>query len=117
VDIIRDKVCFAQIKDANKEDTPMQITDVKIRKIFSEGPMLAIASITLEDLFVVHDVKVIHANERLFIVMPSRKNADGTYRDIAHPITAQFRALLEEKVLEAYRKAKEEGKENFSEQE
>lgn len=85
----------------------MQITDVKIRKIFSEGPMLAVASITLDEIFVVHDVKVIQASDRLFIVMPSRKNADGTYRDIAHPITAEFRAHMEEKVLAAYETAKE----------
>ncbi len=85
----------------------MQITDVKIRKTFSEGPMLAVASITLDEIFVVHDVKVIQASDRLFIVMPSRKNADGTYRDIAHPITAEFRAHMEEKVLAAYQVAKE----------
>ncbi|MBR4288099.1 MAG: SpoVG family protein [Clostridia bacterium] len=83
----------------------MQITDVKIRKTFTEGPMLAVASVTLEGVFVVHDVKVILANDRRFIVMPSRKNADGTYRDIAHPITAEFRAALEETVLAAYEKA------------
>lgn len=84
----------------------MKITDVKIRKIFSEGPMLAIASLTLDDVFVVHDVKVIFANDRHFIVMPSRKNADGTYRDIAHPITAGFRAEVENAVLAAYEEAK-----------
>ncbi len=85
----------------------MQVTDVKIRKIFSEGPMLAVASITLDETFVVHDVKVISASERLFIVMPSRKNPDGTYRDIAHPIKADFRAHLEEMVLAAYEEARE----------
>ncbi len=85
----------------------MKITDVKIRKLFSEGPMLAIASLTLDDVFVVHDVKVIFANDRHFIVMPSRKNADGTYRDIAHPITAAFRAEVESAVLRAFEEAKE----------
>lgn len=85
----------------------MKITDVKIRKMFSEGPMLAIASLTLDDVFVVHDVKVIFANDRHFIVMPSRKNADGTYRDIAHPITASFRTEVEEAVLRAFEEAKE----------
>ena len=69
--------------------------------------MLAIASLTLDDVFVVHDVKVIFANDRHFIVMPSRKNADGTYRDIAHPITASFRAEVEEAVLRAFEEAKE----------
>ncbi len=86
----------------------MNITDVKIRKTFTEGPMLAVASITFDHVFVVHDVKVIFANDRHFIVMPSRKNADGTYRDIAHPITAQFRAEVEEAVLAAFRQAQAE---------
>ena len=83
----------------------MHITDVKIRKVFTEGPMLAVASITLDEAFVVHDVKVILASGRRFIVMPSRKTPDGTYRDIAHPITADFRAYVEEKVLAAYEEA------------
>lgn len=83
----------------------MQITDVKIRKLFADGPMLAVASVTLGGVFVIHDVKVIFANDRHFIVMPSRKNPDGTYRDIAHPITAQFRAEMEEAVLASYRQA------------
>ena len=80
----------------------MTITDVKIRKTFEDGPMRAVASITFDNAFVVHDVKVIFANERYFIVMPSRKNADGTFRDVAHPINAAFRAELEEKVLSAF---------------
>ena len=80
----------------------MQITDVKIRKTFTEGPMQAVASVTLDGVFVVHDVKVIAAGDRRFIVMPSRKNQDGTYRDIAHPITADFRQALEEAVLCEY---------------
>ena len=83
----------------------MRITDVKIRKTFSEGPLLAVASITLEEVFVVHDVKVIYANDRRFIVMPSRKNTDGTYRDVCHPITASFRSDIEQAVLSAYEKA------------
>ena len=95
----------------------MLITDVKIRKTFSEGPMLAVASVTFDHAFVVHDIKVIYANERRFIVMPSRKNADGTYRDIAHPISASFRAILEEAVLSAYEEAlKEEAQENEAEE-
>ena len=83
----------------------MQITDIKIRKFFDEGPMKAIVSVTFDDALAVHDIKVIYARDRFFIVMPSRKNADGTYRDIAHPITAEFRAALEETVLAAYEKA------------
>lgn len=92
----------------------MRITDVKIRKLFDEGPMLAVASVTLEDVFVVHDVKVIYANDRHFIVMPSRKNADGTYRDIAHPVVASFRSELENAVLASYHKAREEAVETES---
>lgn len=80
----------------------MQITDIKIRKLFDEGPMKAIASITFDHQLAVHDVKVIYAREKYFIVMPSRKNPDETYRDIAHPINAQFRAMLENAVIEAY---------------
>lgn len=80
----------------------MQITDIKIRKLFDEGPMKAIASITFDHQLAVHDVKVIYAREKYFIVMPSRKNPDETYRDIAHPINAQFRAMLENAVVEAY---------------
>ena len=80
----------------------MQITDVKIRKLFEEGPMRAIVSVTFDSQLAVHDIKVINAREKLFIVMPSRKNPDDTYRDIVHPINAQFRASLEAAVIEAY---------------
>lgn len=80
----------------------MKITDIKIRKIFDDGPMKAIASVTFDGQLAVHDIKVIYARERFFIVMPSRKNPDDTYRDIVHPINAQFRTMLESAVLEAY---------------
>ncbi len=80
----------------------MQITDIKIRKFFDEGPMKAVVSVTFDDCLAVHDIKVIYARERYFIVMPSRKNPDGTYRDIVHPINADFRAALEEAVIDAY---------------
>ncbi len=83
----------------------MEITDVKIRKLFDEGPMRAIASVTLDNQLAVHDIKVISAREKLFIVMPSRKNPDETFRDIVHPINAPFRAALETAVLGAYREA------------
>ena len=81
----------------------MQITDIKIRKIFDEGPMKAVASVTFDGQLAVHDVKVINAKDRFFIVMPSRKNPDDTYRDIVHPINADFRATLEREVINAYR--------------
>ncbi len=80
----------------------MNITDIKIRKLFDDGPMKAIVSVTFDDQLAVHDIKVINARDKFFIVMPSRKNADGTYRDIVHPINASFRVTLEESVLRAY---------------
>ena len=80
----------------------MQITDIKIRKVFDEGPMKAIVSVTFDGQLAVHDVKVINARDKFFIVMPSRKNPDDTYRDIVHPINAEFRNMLEEAVIAAY---------------
>ncbi len=80
----------------------MKITDIKIRKTFTEGPMKAIASVTFDNQLVVHDIKVINTRDKYFIVMPSRKNPDDTYRDIVHPINAEFRALLEDSVKAAY---------------
>ena len=80
----------------------MKITDIKIRKLFDEGPMKAIVSVTFDGQLAVHDVKVINAKEKFFIVMPSRKNPDETYRDIVHPINASFRAMLEEEILAAF---------------
>ena len=83
----------------------MQITDIKIRKFFDEGPMKAVVSVTFDDALAVHDIKVIYAREKYFIVMPSRKNADGTYRDIVHPINSAFRGVLEEEILAAFEDA------------
>lgn len=80
----------------------MEITDIKIRKTFEEGPLRAILSVTFDDSLALHDVKIIHADSRQFVVMPSRKNADGTYKDIVHPINSDFRRKLEEKLLSAY---------------
>lgn len=83
----------------------MEITDVKIRRIFETAPLKAVASVTFDGQFAVHDIKVISTQEKLFIVMPSRKNPDGTYRDIAHPINTIFRHQLESTVLRAYESA------------
>ena len=83
-------------------DRKMKITDIKIRKIFDDGPMKAIASVTFDGQLAVHDIKVIYARERFFIVMPSRKNPDDTYRDIVHPINSEFRAAMENAVIDAY---------------
>lgn len=83
----------------------MQITDIKVRKLFDEGPMKAIVSATFDDQLAVHDIKLINTHDKFFVVMPSRKNPDDTYRDIVHPINAQFRAMLEKAVIEAYHEA------------
>ncbi len=88
----------------------MKITDIKIRKLFDEGPMKAVVSVTFDSQLAVHDIKVIYARERFFVVMPSRQNPDGTYRDIVHPINAQFRATLEDAVIKAYEEALEAAK-------
>ena len=80
----------------------MQITDIKVRKLFEEGPMKAIVSVTFDGQLAVHDIKVINARDKFFIVMPSRKNPDDTYRDIVHPINSAFRAELEDAVIDAY---------------
>lgn len=85
----------------------MEITDIKVRKLFNEGPMKAIVSVTFDAQLAVHDIKVINARDKFFIVMPSRKNPDDTYRDIVHPINAAFRSKLESAVIEAYHEAVE----------
>ena len=80
----------------------MDISDIKIRKIFEDGPMKAIVSVTFDNQLAVHDIKVIDAGGKKFIVMPSRKNPDNTFRDIVHPINSEFRTQLEEAVIDAY---------------
>ena len=80
----------------------MQITDVRVRKIEKEGKMKAIVSITIDNEFVVHDIKVIEGEKGLFIAMPSRKAADGEYRDIAHPINSGTRDMIQSVILERY---------------
>ena len=87
----------------------MNITDIKIRRLLREGRLRAVVSVTVDNELAIHDIKVIEAQEKLFIVMPSRKNGDGTYRDIAHPINAPFRHTLEHAVLDAYRHHADEG--------
>ena len=80
----------------------MQITDVRVRKITKEGKMRAIVSITIDDEFVVHDIKVIEGEKGMFIAMPSRKAADGEYRDVAHPINSDTRERIQQLILEKY---------------
>ena len=83
----------------------MEITDVRLRKIAKEGKMKAIVSITLDDEFVVHDIKVIEGEKGLFIAMPSKKASDGEYRDIAHPINSDTRDRIQSTILKSYERA------------
>lgn len=80
----------------------MQITDVRIRKVEKEGKMKAVVSITIDEEFVVHDIKVIEGDKGLFIAMPSRKAADGEYRDIAHPINSDTKERIQTLILQKY---------------
>ena len=80
----------------------MQITDVRVRKVTKEGKMKAVVSITIDDEFVVHDIKVIEGEKGLFIAMPSRKTTDGEYRDIAHPINSETRDRIQNLILGKY---------------
>ncbi len=82
----------------------MTITDIKIRKLFHGGNVLALVSIALDDEFAVHDIKVIQGAERMFVAMPSRRGNDGVFRDVAHPISAQTRQRMEQQILEAYQR-------------
>ena len=83
----------------------MQITDVRIRRVEKEGKMKAVVSITIDEEFVVHDIKIIEGEKGLFIAMPSRKAADGEYRDIAHPINSRTRERIQNFILEKYEEA------------
>ncbi len=85
----------------------MNITDVRVRKISKEGKMKAVVLVTIDDEFVVHDIKVIEGDKGLFIAMPSRRSSDGEYRDVAHPINTSTRERLQAVILEAYEKAEE----------
>ena len=80
----------------------MEITDVKIRKIMSEGRLRAVVSLTIDDMLAVHDIKVVQGDERLFVAMPSRKDENGVFHDIVHPISPSARKLFEETILDAY---------------
>ena len=80
----------------------MEITDIKIRKIITEGRLRAVVSITIDHMLAVHDIKIVQGDERLFIAMPSRKDENGVFRDIVHPISPSSRKVFEERILEAY---------------
>ena len=89
----------------------MQITDVRVRKVAKEGKSKAVVSITMDEEFVVHDIKVIEGEKGLFIAMPSKKAVDGEYRDIAHPINSETREKIQSIILENYEKVLEEAPE------
>lgn len=86
----------------------MQITDVRVRKLSEDGKMRGIVSVTFDNAFVVHDIKIIEGQNGLFIAMPSRKVSEGEFRDIAHPINAEMRLDLQEQIIKAYEIAKEQ---------
>lgn len=86
----------------------MNITDVRIRKLKDDGKMKAVVSVTFDDAFVVHDIKIIEGQNGLFVAMPSRKVGESDYRDIAHPINAEMRAKVQQTIFEAYEQAKNE---------
>ncbi len=82
----------------------MEITDIKIRKIITEGRLRAVVSITIDRMLAVHDIKIVQGDDRLFIAMPSRKDENGVFRDIVHPIVPESRKLIEDSILDAYQK-------------
>ena len=89
----------------------MQITDIRIRKVDKDGKMKAVVSITIDDAFVVHDIKIIEGEKGLFIAMPSRKASDGEYRDIAHPINSGTREKIQSMILQKYNEVLKEAAE------
>ena len=80
----------------------MEITDVKIRQVMTEGRLRGVVSVTVDGMLAVHDIKIVQGDDRLFVAMPSRKDENGVFRDIVHPISASARKLFEERILEAY---------------
>lgn len=93
----------------------MEVTDVRLRRVNSEGRMRAIASITFDDEFVVHDIRVIDGDNGLFVAMPSKRTPDGEFRDIAHPINSNTRAKIQAAVLKRYHRESEEEEVKFEE--
>lgn len=91
----------------------MNITDIRVKRVYGKGKMLAIASITIENAFVVHDIKIIDGERGLFIAMPSRRSNDGEYRDIAHPLNTETRNALQDEIIAAYLALPEEETQNM----
>ena len=86
----------------------MEITDIRIKKVSTDSRMKAVASVTFDNAFVVHDIKLIEGQDKLFTAMPSRKTPEGEYKDIAHPINSEMRTLLEQAILAKYEETLEE---------
>ncbi len=82
----------------------MKITDIKIRKLLDSGKLRGVVSITLDDVFAVHDIKVIQGENRLFVAMPSRRDEKGIFRDVVHPINSEVRSEFESQILSSYRR-------------
>ncbi len=80
----------------------MNITEIKFRKLMNEGKLRAVVSITFDEVFAVHDIKIVQGEERLFVAMPSRRDDSGVFRDIVHPINAELRREIEGKILQSY---------------
>ena len=93
----------------DKEMEKMRITDVRVRRVEGETRLKGVASITIDEAFAVHELRIIEGKEGLFVAMPSRKAADGTFRDIAHPINSGTRDMIQKTILDYYEKALEEG--------
>ena len=89
----------------------MEITDIRIKKVSADSRMKAVASVTFDNSFVVHDIKLIEGQDKLFTAMPSRKTPDGVYKDIAHPINSEMRTLLEQAILAKYEEELDESAE------
>ena len=85
----------------------MEITDIRIRKLYDESRLRALVSVTLEDELAIHDIKIIQGPQRLFVAMPSRKDENGMFRDIIHPITQEMRNQMEEAILQEYDRQKQ----------
>ena len=94
----------------------MKITDVRVRTVSKEGKLKAVASITIDGAFVIHDIKVIDGEKGMFVAMPSKKSGDGEYRDVAHPINSETRDFVQRLILEKYSEALEKEPQELSQQ-
>ena len=90
----------------------LEITDIRIKKVSTDNKMKAVVSVTFDNAFVVHDIKIIEGQDKLFTAMPSRRTPEGEYKDIAHPINSEMRTEMESKILEKYRQLEDEAVED-----